>query len=356
MMIVVDAHQDIAYNALGFGRDYRQPVLLTRAHENRPMAQSATLGLPDALLGRVAVTFATLFVEPRARQSLSEMPEMDLTYGDAQEANRKAMLQLDYYHRLADEDKRVRLIHTAKDLDAVLETWQPERSIGQRQQGFVILMEGADPIIEPKEFEAWYERGVRIVGPAWSGTRYSGGTSAPGPLTPEGRRLLEVMASFNALLDLSHMAEDAFYEALDLYPGTIIASHSNPRKFRDTDRHLSDAMIRRLAERDGVMGVVLFNRFLTERWTPGDAKNSVKLSVAADVIDHVCQVTGNTSHIGIGSDLDGGFGWGAVPDELDSVMDLLQIAALLQERGYAMSDVEAIMGGNMLRQIRKCLP
>jgi len=355
-MIVVDAHQDIAYNALGFGRDYRQPVLLTRAHENKPLAQAATLALPDALLGRVAVAFATLFVEPRSKSSLPDMPMMDLTYGDAQEANRKAIQQTDYYQRLADEDKRIRLVRTVKDLDSVLETWQPERSIGQRQQGLVILMEGADPILEPKEFEAWYERGVRIVGPAWTGTRYSGGTNAPGGLTSEGRRLLEVMSSFNVLLDLSHMAEQAFYEALDAYPGTIIASHSNPRKFRNTDRHLSDAMIRRLAERDGVMGVVLFNRFLAESWTPGDAKSSVKLSVAADVIDHVCQITGNTRHVGIGSDLDGGFGWGAVPDELDSVMDLLQIAGHLEERGYAVSDVEAIMGGNMLRQIRACLP
>jgi membrane dipeptidase len=355
-MIVVDAHQDIAYNALGFGRDYRKPVLLTRASENKPMAEAATLALPDALLGRVAVTFSTIFVEPRAKSSLSAMPQMDLTYGDAKEAHRKAMQQVDYYHRLADEDKRIRLIRTAKDLDAVLETWQPERSIGQRQQGLVILMEGADPIIEPKEFEAWYERGVRIVGPAWSATRYAGGTGAPGGLTSEGRRLLDVMAGFNALLDLSHLAEQSFYEALDIYPGTIIASHSNPRRFRDTDRHLSDDMIRRLAERDGVMGVVLFNRFLSNEWTSSDGKGSVRLSVAADVIDHVCQVTGSAMHIGIGSDLDGGFGWGAVPAELDSVMDLLQIAAILQERGYSPSDVEAIMGGNMLRQIRACLP
>src|SRR5690606_9455364 len=122
--------------------------------------------------------------------------------------------------------------------------------MAQHRQGLVLLMENADPILEPRQFEEWYERGVRIVGPAWEGTRYCGGTGQPGGLTAVGRELLEVMASFNAILDLSHMAEQSFLESLDLYEGILIASHSNPRRFRNTDRHLSDTMIRRLAERD----------------------------------------------------------------------------------------------------------
>src|SRR5690606_8922892 len=104
-------------------------------------------------------------------------------------------------------------------------------------------MEGADTILEPKQVEEWYERGVRAVGLAWMATRYSAGTGAPGKLSSLGRALLEVMASFNMILDLSHMAEDAYLEAVDHYPGVLIASHSNPRKFVNTDRHLSDAMI-----------------------------------------------------------------------------------------------------------------
>lgn len=351
-MIVLDAHQDIAYNALGGLRDYRQSV---EHHREREGATSdiATVGLPDSLLGRVALVFSTLFVAPAGK--LWDMPGEDLNYKNAPEAYQKASRQLDYYQRISDEDKRIRLVRTAADLDAVLSTWEEGKPLSDRQQGLVVLMEGADPIIEPQQFEEWYGRGVRLVGTAWGATRYSGGTGAPGGLSREGRELLEIMASFNAILDLSHMAEQAFLEAVDSYEGILIASHSNPRKFCNTDRHLTDDMIRRLAERDGVMGVVLYNRFLSHDWKSGDPKSDITLDTVADVIDHVCQVTGNATHIGIGSDFDGGFGLASIPKELDSVMDLLKIADVLKSRGYSESDIEGVMSGNFLRKLRQCL-
>jgi membrane dipeptidase len=265
------------------------------------------------------------------------------------------MKQLDYYHRLADESDQVRLVRDLADLDAVLATWGEGKTVKDRQQGMVVSMEGADPILEPKQFEEWYERGVRIVGPAWEETRYSAGTGKPGRLTKAGRELLEVMAGFNAMLDLSHMAEAAFYEALDLYDGVVIASHSNPRKFRDTDRHLSDDMIRRLADHEGVMGVALYSRFLSNHWERTDPKSSITLSVVADVIDHICQLTGSALHVGIGSDFDGGFGVKHIPHELDTVADLWQIGTVLRARGYGEADIEAVMSGNMLRKLRQVL-
>jgi membrane dipeptidase len=157
------------------------------------------------------------------------------------------------------------------------------------------------------------------------------------------------------MLDLSHMAEQSFLEAVDRYEGTLIASHSNPRKFRNSDRHLSDDMIRRLAERQGVMGIVFYNRFLSNEWNRGDPKGDVTLSTVIDAIDYVCQLTGSAAHVGIGTDFDGGFGVEAIPAELDTVMDLLKVADALRARGYSESDIEAVMGGNMLRQLRACL-
>ncbi len=353
-MIVVDAHQDIAYNALYYGRDYRKSAYETRRVEGGTSTNGiATAGLPNALLGRIAVVFSTLFVAPEgAPGMLSTSP----VYKTAREAYDLASRQLDYYHRLADETSRVRLIRTQSDLDAVLATWADGKAFEDHVQGFVVLMENADPIIEPKQFEEWYERGVRVVGPAWAGTRYCGGTGQPGALTNDGRALLEVMASFNALLDLSHMAEESFLEAVDRYEGIVIASHSNPRRFRNTDRHLSDDMIRRLAERDGVMGIVPYNRFLSDDWKPGDPRADVPLTVVADAIDYVCQVTGSAAHVGIGSDFDGGFGLASIPDGLDTVADLLSIGDLLRARGFAENDIEAILGGNMLRKLRQTLP
>ncbi len=355
-MIVVDAHEDIAYNALCFGRDYRRSALETRRLEqgtDTPQkAGIATVGLPDSMLGRVAVVFATLFVAPHTGKT---DPWDKLSYKDVGEAYKLAMAQMDYYQRLADESEKIQLIRNTSELDAVLATWEKDTPLAQRKQGLVILMENADPIIEPRQFEEWYERGVRIVGPAWKGTRYTGGTGEPGPLTKLGRELLEVMNSFHAVLDLSHMAEEAFLEAVDLYDGVLIASHSNPRKFRNTDRHLSDMMIRRLAERDGVMGIVLYNRFLSDNWSPGDRKSDVNLSVVLDAIDHVCQVTGSVAHVGIGSDFDGGFGVQSIPAELDTVMDLWSIGDALRGRGYSESDIEAVLSGNMLRKLRQAL-
>lgn len=350
--IIVDAHQDIAYNALYFGRDYRLPVLKTRQRELGRGWPLAMLGLPDALLGRVAIVFATLFAPSRAAAPL--LPKGSVVYETPQQAYQLARAQLDYYQRVADESDKVRIIRTASDLDAVISTWDDSLPLSARQQGWVILMEGADPIIEPSQFADWYERGLRIVGPAWSATRYAGGTGAPGPLTALGRQLLEIMANYRAVLDISHLSERAALQALDQYAGPIIASHSNPRRFSNSDRHLTDEMIYNLAERDGVIGVVIYNRFLSDRWTRGDRR--LPGDIVLDVIDTICQLTGSARHVGIGSDFDGGFGEREAPEGFDTVTDLWSISSGLAKRGYSHDDIDAILSGNMLRQLRQCLP
>ncbi|HLU10375.1 MAG TPA: membrane dipeptidase [Oceanobacillus sp.] len=356
-MIVVDAHEDIAYNAICYGRDYRINAWEKRRREAgtevAQQAGDATTGLPDAILGRVGVVFATIFVAPAKPQPT---PWDKLEYQTPRQAERLALQQLDHYRRLADECDKIQIIETQAQLDEVLATWEPDKELVEHKQGLVLLMESADPILEPKQFEEWYERGVRIVGPAWAGTRYSGGTGQPGPLTNLGRELLEQMEDLNAILDLSHMAEAAFLESLDRYGGQIIASHSNPRHFVNTDRHLSDEMIRRLAERDGVMGIVLFNRFLKQGWTKFDGKKAVSFSVPLDAIDYVCQLTGSAAHVAIGSDFDGGFGAESIPDGIETVTDLWHIGEALKARGYSEDDVAAIMSGNMLRKLRQSLP
>jgi membrane dipeptidase len=358
MAIIVDAHEDIAYNYLSFGRDYPAGALnIRRQEQNGENVQRngyATVGLPDSILGRVGVVFATLFVAPAATSAGAAWDI--LTYKTPQEAYQLALRQMDYYQRLADENEKISLITTEADLDAVLATWADGTEVHEHKQGFVVLMEGADPILEPKQFEEWYERGARIVGLSWQQTRYAGGTGAPGPLTDLGRELLDVMAGFNVVLDLSHIAEAAYFEALERYQGqSIIASHSNPRRFCNTDRHLSDEMIRLLAERDGVMGIVMYNRFLSNTWKKGDPKQDIPLSTVIDAIDYVCQLTGSAAHVGIGTDFDGGFGAESIPEGLDTVTDLLSIGAALYDRGYATDDIDAILGKNMLRKLRPCL-
>lgn len=360
MPLIVDAHQDLAYNAIAFGRDYSRSAHDTRASEKDGWPPTVNgeclLGLPDYVRGQVAVVFNTLFASPR-RGPLAEHDRLP-SYGDANEAHQAYARQLDYYARLTDEHPQFMAIRERGDLDTVLATWQlPDEA--QRRVGLVTLMEGADGVREPQEVEWWQERGVRIVGLAWSATRYAGGTNAPGPLTPEGRQLLGIMADLGLILDLSHASDESYLEALDRFEGVVIASHANPRAClkepRRPERFLSDEMIRRLAERGGVVGVVPYNSFLRSDWKISDGK-IIPLEEVIKMIDHICQVTGSAAHVGIGSDFDGGFGVASTPTEIDTVADLQKIGPALTTRGYSDKDVNAILHQNWIDMLRRGLP
>lgn len=356
-MLIVDAHEDLAWNALTFGRDYRWSAAETREREVGTIAptqnDNCLLGKADWLRGEIGVIFATLFTSP-IQTKLGEWETQ--TYKDAREAHQRLSGQLDYYHKLVDSDEQFRLIDVEATLDTVLATWEDERPDEERLIGLVMLMEGADAIREPEEIYEWYERGLRIVGLSWSGSRYAGGTNVPGPISSEGNRLMEQMADLNMILDLSHLSEMAYFEAVERYPGVVIASHANPRRFLPSVRGLSDEMIRLLADRDGVVGIVPYNKFLKPGWVRGDRRELVTLHDVAAAIDHVCQITGSVKHVGIGSDFDGGFGLECVPEGIDTVSDLQKLAPLLRERGYGDEQIADIFGFNWIRKLREGLP
>ncbi len=363
MPIIVDAHEDIAWNTLCLGRNYLDSAYNIRRAEADGSAEAVTgvamLGLPEWLKGGVAVIGATLFTPPeRRRSSLLEQ-----YYRNVNEAHELAQRQIEIYERMAEQSDQIKLIRTRADLEAVLKTWEgfdpalaedPQRD--ERQIGLIYLIEGGDSIREPAEVAWWYERGVRLIGPAWVGTQYCGGTGEPGPLTAAGVELLKHMRPFNLVLDLSHMDERSFFQALDQYDGPIIASHSNPRALtNNTNRHLSDEMIKALVQHDGVIGTVIFNKFLLKGWETGDAKDAATVETVVTAIDHVCQNAGDAQHAGIGTDFDGGFGMKSAPAGFDTVADLQIIAPALERRGYAAADVELIMTGNWLRALRRAL-
>ena len=356
-MFIVDAHLDLAYNALGYGRNPRHTLAHIRAKEGRNRHRgSATVSFDAMQKGGVGLCFGTLFVSPASRHNPAF--ENDIIYRNAQEAHKWGMDQLDYYHRSADEDARIRLVGNLADLDAVIASHQTA-AVETRQNpliGILPLMEGADPIREPEEVEYWYERGLRAIGLAWDDTRYADGDwNARRGLTDDGRLLLEIMAEYNFILDLTHMSDKAIHEALDRYAGPIMASHSNARALVPTARQLTDDQIRLIGERGGVIGTVLFNKFLRAGHAMGDPKHRVTLDHVVAHIDHVCQLLGNAAHVGIGSDLDGGFGREDIPAEMDNIADMPLIAAKLRERGYAETDIANIMGGNWLDFLHRVL-
>lgn len=345
--VIVDGHLDIAWNKVALQRDFLESVTRKRAREGTHPAHgegSALVGLPEMLAGNVRVAFATLYVSPTRpnRQGWGR------TYSTPHEAYDQAMEQLAYYTELPERDERVALIATREDLERVLAT--------SEQVGLVILMEGADPIIAPEQTAEWFERGVRIVGLAWQQTRYAGGTGAPGPLTALGRALMPHLERAGMILDVSHLAEESFWNALDMFGGTVVASHSNCRALVDSDRHLSDAMIRALVERDGMIGIVLYGRFLKPGWEISARRDALTLADGVRHIEYICERAGDTRHVGIGSDFDGGFGMEAVPREIETIADLHRLGDALSDARFSDADIANILGNNWIRLLRRALP
>lgn len=345
--IIVDAHEDIAWNKIALDRDFLESVAAKRQREGATPAHgegSAVVGFPELLAGNVRVVFGTIYVAPERPDRTAK----GKTYSSPQEAYEQGMEQIAYYATLA-MDPRVSIITTRRDLDRVL------ASNEEPHVGVVLLMEGADPIVTPAQVPEWYQAGVRIVGTSWSQTRYAGGTRAPGGLTPAGRELLPEMERAGLILDTSHMAEQSFFEALEIFHGAVIASHSNCRAFVDTDRQLSDEMIRSLVQRGGVIGSVLYNRFIKADWDNSALKDAVSLTDVMEHMLHICDIAGDANHIGIGTDFDGGFGRESSPREIDTIADLQKLGDVLAAR-FSDEEIAGILGGNWIRILRRALP
>lgn len=360
-MLIVDAHEDLAWNMLAFDRDYTLSAREIRQRElggEAPLHNGDTLlGWPEYQRGRVAVVFATLFAAPVRRR----MGEWDNQYyKDSESAHVIYSRQLDEYYRLVDNHPdKFRLILTLQDFLDVVDRWERSTAEEQNPVGLVLLMEGAEAVRDPGELVEWWERGVRIIGPAWAGNRFCGGTREPGPLTPEGYALLDGMSDLDFILDTSHMDEEAVLQATDYYPGPIIASHSNAAallKRVESNRFFSDRQIQGLIERDGIIGIVPYNRFLDYQWTPKDGRHSITLHHVVAQIDYICQMAGDARHVGLGTDFDGGFGVQYTPAEVDTIADLQKLIPLLEQRGYTADDVAAILGENWLSLLRRTLP
>ena len=357
--LMVDAHQDLAYNMINFGRDYSLPIEEIRRREFGSIAVEvngdSTLGWLEYQRGRVALIFATLFASPSRGKTEDWGSQV---YANPEQAYKLYSNQVNIYERLFDQHPdKFTPIQTKGQLETTLAKW--ERSDGPTPTGLISLMEGAEGIRSTNELEEWWQRGVRVIGPAWKSTRFCGGTNEPGPLTSTGRELLQAMASIGFTLDLSHMAWESALEALDIYEGALIASHANALKQvkkGSSNRFLTDEIIEGLIQRNGVIGVVPFNSFLIEGWKIPDPRSDCPLDLVAAQMDYICQMAGNARHVGFGTDFDGGFGLQHLPDGLNTIADLQQLVPLLEARGYSQPDIALIFGGNWIETLLRTLP
>jgi len=350
-MLIVDAHLDLAWNAIDWNRDLKLPVEKIRAIEREAgMTGKArchnTVAFPELRKGKVFLFIATLLARlhrPGLMPAFQRYATMDAAYasGYAQMA----------YYRALERQGVLKWIKDGLALDAHIRAWQADENSQTLPLGFILSMEGADPVLAPEQIPEWWEAGLRIIGPAHYGVSpYAHGTGTEGGFFPDGPRLLKEMEKVGMILDITHLSDQCFDEALDLFAGPVLASHHNNRTLVDNQRQLTDAQTKRLIERKAVIGVAFDNWMLHPGWIRGESKPElVTMERVLDHVDRVCQLAGNARHGALGTDLDGGFGREQSPCDLDTIADLQRIPDMLKSRGYAPQDIEGIMHGNWIR-------
>ena len=343
-MLLVDAHLDLAMNAVDWDRNLDLQVEEIRQAEGdmtQPGRGNGTTSLPEMRRGEVFLSVVTV-ISRTARPGLS-------TGAASQEIScARARGQLAYY-RVLESQGKVRIITQAQQIDDLLGAWQ--RGEDNAPLGFILSMEGADPIVWPEQVHEWYELGLRQISLSHYGvSAYAHGTGTEGGLTDLGPALLSEMESAGIALDLTHLADGAFWEALDHFDGPVLASHNNCRALVPNQRQFTDEQITALIERDGIVGAALDAWMLYPGWIRGETSPQVlSLASVADHIDHVCQLAGSCRHAAIGSDLDGGYGTEQTPHDLDTIADLQKLSGLLANKGYSENDIASIFHGNWLR-------
>ncbi len=324
----IDAHLDLAYLAVR-GRDLTRPC---------PDPGRGVVSLPALRRAGVELVFGTIFTEP-GEGGAGRDPQVYPAGGEPGFAEAAGLAQLEVYLRL-EAAGEIAIVRRRADLDGS----------GARPQ-VLLLMEGADPIREPRDVARWHDAGLRVVGLTWSmGTRYAGGNARPGPLTGPGRELVAALDEAGIVHDASHLCDRALDELLELARGPVVASHSNCRALlRPEERHLRDDHIRAIGKRGGVVGLNLYSRFLVAagRATPADC---------AAHVERVARLMGHRRGVGLGSDMDGGFEPGGLPEGLDHPERLEALAAALTASGWRPRDVEAFRRGNWRRFLERVLP
>lgn len=348
-MLVFDAHLDLAWNALDWNRNLLLPVEQIRQTEAGMDGKGRgcnTVSFPDLRRGKVFLFIATLL--PRLLR-IHQMPAIQ-RYSHMEAAYAAAYGQLAYYRAL-EQQGHLRWIRDAAGLTRHVQAWQKPGAEKTEPLGFILSMEGADSVLSPQQVPEWFESGLRIIGPTHYGVSpYGHGTGTEGGLFPEGRELLQVMEQVGMILDVTHLSDQCFDEALEIYGGPLLASHHNCRALVPNQRQLTDDQIKRLLARGAVIGTALDCWMMLPGWIRGETSPElVKLEVMVDHIDHVCQLAGNTRHAAIGTDLDGGFGKEQSPCDLDTIADLQRVPEMLSRRGYKAQDIEGIMYGNWVR-------
>lgn len=353
-MFTIDAHLDLSMNAMEWNRDLRQSVMDIRKREegltDKPDRAKGTVAFPELRKGNIGLVVATQI----ARYVAPDNPLPG--WHSPEQAWAQTQGQLAWYKSMEAAGEMV-MITNKTALEQHLVLWMNGEPNEQKPVGYILSLEGADSLVTPQYLETAYNYGLRAVGPAHYGPgRYANGTDATGRLNEQGKTLIREMDRLGMILDATHLCDDAFWDAMEIFKGPVWASHNNCRTLVNHNRQFSDEMIRTLIDRGAVIGGALDAWMMVPGWirqqsTPEGMQCNLEKLI--DHLDHICQLAGNALHIGIGTDLDGAFGKEQCPCDLETIADLQKIPALLSKRGYSAANIENIMHGNWLRFLRK---
>lgn len=352
-MFTIDAHLDLSMNALEWNRDLKRPIVEINQREkdlkDKPDRGNALVSLPELRKGNIGLVVATQI----ARYVKEDNPLPG--WHSPEQAWAQTQGQLAWYRAMEEEGEMVQ-ITDIESLEKHLQLWLHELPWSTKPIGYILSLEGADSIVNLNYLEKAYQSGLRALGPAHYGPgRYANGTDASGGLGKDGRELLKEMERLNIILDATHLCDDSFWEAMDVFNGHVWASHNNCRKLVNHNRQFSDEQIKVLIERGAVIGGALDAWMMVPDWKRGKSTPkgmNCNLEKIIDHMDHICQIAGNANHIGIGSDLDGAFGREQCPYDLETIADLQSLPSLLKKRGYNSIEIEGVMFGNWTRFLR----
>jgi len=353
--LIIDAHLDLSMNAIEWNRDLTRPLNEIREREMHMKDKNdrgkGTVCLPELRKGKIGLVVATQLA--RFTPSGSALSG----WNSPQQAWAMTQAQLAWYKEMEAMGEMVQITNITELEDHLL-LWESESIDDDTKPiGYILSLEGADSLVHPDYLYKAYDYGLRALGLSHFGPgRYAPGTKSEGSITPLGKVLLKEMESLNLILDITHLTDEGFDQALDWYHGPVWASHHNVRKIVPTQRQLTDHQIKRLIERDAVIGGMLdcwamdlrFIDMVSDPW-----QLNIRLEQLVDHWDHICQLAGNSNHVAVGSDLDGIFGTEQSPWDMNSIADLQKYEDILRKRGYQESDIDNIFSQNWLRFLRK---
>ncbi|MEP3209108.1 MAG: membrane dipeptidase [Maribacter sp.] len=347
-MFIFDAHLDLSMNAMEWNRDLTRSVREIRDSErgmtDKPDRGNNTVSFEAMRKGNVGLCMATQIA--RYVHKDNALPG----WNSPQQAWAQTQGQLAWYKAMEEAGELVQ-IRNREQLNAHLERWKTSKE--KIPIGYILSLEGADSIVSIDYLERSHAQGLRAIGPAHYGPgTYAHGTNSVGGIGAKGKALLKEIERLDLILDATHLCDESFWETMDHYKGAVWASHNNCRSLVNHNRQFADEQIKELINRKAVIGVALDAWMMVPNWERGKStpkSMGVSLQQMADNIDHICQLAGNTLHVGIGTDLDGGFGKEQSPFDLDTIADLQKVPHLLAERGYTPEDIENIMSLNFIR-------